>query len=71
MAPLRELAEKWLHGQWVRDRVNPVPYIKTWAALLGMSGGRPRSPLSPLTKEELEALAGELVDVGLLAPVPS
>jgi 4-hydroxy-tetrahydrodipicolinate synthase len=71
MAPLRELAEKWLHGQWVRDRVNPVPYIKTWAGLLGMSGGRPRPPLSPLTKEELEALAKELVGVELLAPVPS
>jgi len=69
LAPLRALADKWLHGQWVRDRVNPVPYIKMWARLLGMSGGRPRPPLSQLTRDELEALVKDLAAVGLLAPI--
>jgi 4-hydroxy-tetrahydrodipicolinate synthase len=65
MAALRELADKWLHGQWVRERINPVPYIKAWAGLIGMSGGRPRAPLPPLRKDQLEALAKDLQDVGL------
>jgi 4-hydroxy-tetrahydrodipicolinate synthase len=69
MAPLRELADKWLHGQWVRERVNPVPYIKAWAGLVGMSGGRPRPPLPPLRKDQLEALAKDLAGAGLLSPM--
>jgi 4-hydroxy-tetrahydrodipicolinate synthase len=66
MAPLRELADKWLHGQWVRERVNPVPYIKAWAGLLGMSGGEPRAPLTGLTGDRLDALAEDLEHAGLL-----
>jgi 4-hydroxy-tetrahydrodipicolinate synthase len=66
MAPLRELADKWLHGQWVRERTNPVPYIKAWAGLLGMSGGDPRAPLPALTSEQRATLAGDLERVGLV-----
>jgi 4-hydroxy-tetrahydrodipicolinate synthase len=66
MAPLRELGDRWLHGQWVRERINPVPYIKAWAGLLGMSGGPPRAPLPPLTHHEVEALATDLERAGLL-----
>ncbi|MFL5839841.1 MAG: dihydrodipicolinate synthase family protein [Thermoleophilaceae bacterium] len=69
MAPLRELADKWLHGRWVRERINPVPYIKAWAGLLGMSGGRPRAPLPPLSEDQLAALAGDLGRIGLLSPM--
>jgi len=69
MAPLRELADKWLHGQWLRDRTNPVPYIKAWAGLLGMSGGQPRAPLSPLSKNQLETLARDLERVRLVSPM--
>ena len=66
MAPLRELADRWLHGQWVREGINPVPYLKAWAGLLGMSGGRPRAPLPPLANHELEALAADLERAGML-----
>jgi dihydrodipicolinate synthase/N-acetylneuraminate lyase len=66
MAPVRELADKWLHGQWVRERINPVPYIKAWAGLLGMSGGAPRPPLSSLRKDQIEALAADLAAAELL-----
>jgi len=39
LEPLRALGSKWLHGQWLRDRTMPVPFIKAWAGLLGMPGG--------------------------------
>jgi 4-hydroxy-tetrahydrodipicolinate synthase len=64
--PVRELGTKWLHGRWARDRVNPVPYIKEWAGLLGMSGGPVRAPLSSLTSVERQELASDLEKVGLL-----
>ena len=66
MAPLRELASRWLHGRWVRERINPVPYIKAWAGLLEMAGGAPRPPLAPLRAEEMDALTRDLQAVGLL-----
>jgi 4-hydroxy-tetrahydrodipicolinate synthase len=66
LEPVRELGSKWLHGRWARDRVNPVPYIKEWAGLLGMSGGEVRPPLTPLTEAERSELRRDLVKVGLL-----
>jgi 4-hydroxy-tetrahydrodipicolinate synthase len=66
MAPLRNLADKWLHGQWIRDRTNPVLYVKAWAGLLGMSGGAPRPPLLPVSNDEREALAKDLEAAGLI-----
>jgi 4-hydroxy-tetrahydrodipicolinate synthase len=66
MGPLRELADKWLHGQWMRERINPVPYVKAWSGLLGMAGGAPRPPLSPLTEDQTVALATDLAAAGLL-----
>ena len=69
LAPLRDLSDKWLHGRWVRDRTNPVPYIKAWAGLLGMSGGLPRAPLPPVSRNELETLATDLERVRLVSPM--
>jgi 4-hydroxy-tetrahydrodipicolinate synthase len=66
MTPLRNLADKWLHGRWIRDQTNPVPYIKAWAGLLGMSGGVARPPLLPLSNDQLEALAEDLEAAGLV-----
>jgi 4-hydroxy-tetrahydrodipicolinate synthase len=66
LAPVRELATKWLHGRWARDRVNPVPYIKAWAGLLGMSGGAVRAPLNQLTTAEQQELAADLRASGLV-----
>ncbi len=63
--PVRELNSKWLHGRWARDRVNPVPYIKDWAGLLGLSGGDVRAPLDPVTAAEHEELSRDLARVGL------
>jgi 4-hydroxy-tetrahydrodipicolinate synthase len=66
MDPLREAAGRWLHGRWVRERINPVPAIKAWAGLLGMSGGAPRVPLAPLDREQLASLARDLESIGLV-----
>jgi len=66
MDPLRDLSAKWLHGQWVRDRIMPIPYIKAWSGLLGMTGGAPRVPLAPLTTVQREELTADLARVGLL-----
>jgi 4-hydroxy-tetrahydrodipicolinate synthase len=65
--PLRVLNSKWLHGQWLRDRTMPVPFVKAWAGLLGMSGGEPRVPLVGLTAQERSELAADLSAVGLLS----
>jgi 4-hydroxy-tetrahydrodipicolinate synthase len=67
LEPLRALNSKWLHGQWLRDRILPIPFIKAWAGLLGMSGGQPRPPLAGLTSEQLAELAADLSAVGLLS----
>jgi 4-hydroxy-tetrahydrodipicolinate synthase len=64
--PVRRLAAKWLHGRWARDRVNPVPAIKVWAGLLGMSGGVVRPPLIPLDEAERAELARDLEQARLL-----
>lgn len=70
LARVRELAAKWLHGRWTRDRVNPVPYIKAWAGLLGMSGGAVRPPLSQVTTNELQELTADLRAAGLIHTRP-
>ena len=44
LQPVRAVADTWLHGEAARRRGSPVPYIKAWAGLLGMSGG----PVRPL-----------------------
>jgi 4-hydroxy-tetrahydrodipicolinate synthase len=67
LEPVRELASKWLHGRWARDGVNPLPYIKAWASLVGMSGGPVRPPLDQVTEVEWKELAADLAGVGLAA----
>jgi len=64
--PIRDLTEKWLHGRWKRERVNPVPAIKYWSGLLGMSGGNVRSPLVDLSDEQKRELRNDLESVGLI-----
>ena len=64
--PVRELVDRWLYGRWTRDGVHPVPYIKAWAGLLGMSGGDVRAPLTSVTDDEMRELAADLAGVGLI-----
>ena len=66
LAPVREVAEKWLHRRWRSDQVNPIPWLKAWAGLLGMSGGPVRPPLRPPDAGEVAALAADLEHAGLL-----
>ena len=66
MQPIRDLTEKWLHGRWKRDRINPVPAIKYWSGLLGMSGGNVRSPLLNLSIDQQRELHSDLEKVGLI-----
>lgn len=66
LTPMRELGSKWLHGRWIRDRIVPVPYVKAWSGLLGMSGGEPRAPLLGLSAAERAELEADLRAVGLI-----
>jgi 4-hydroxy-tetrahydrodipicolinate synthase len=65
LEPVRAVAATWLHGEAARRRGSPVPYIKAWAGLLGMSGGPVRPPLTQLPPADLAALAADLDAVGL------
>jgi 4-hydroxy-tetrahydrodipicolinate synthase len=71
LQPVRAVAAKWLHGEAARRRGSPVPYIKAWAGLLGMSGGPVRAPLTQVSAAELEALAADLKAAGLPSAVRS
>jgi 4-hydroxy-tetrahydrodipicolinate synthase len=67
LEPVRAVAASWLHHDAAGRRgASPIPYIKAWAGLLGLSGGAVRPPLSQVTAAELTALAADLQDAGLL-----
>jgi 4-hydroxy-tetrahydrodipicolinate synthase len=63
LAPIRELAAKWLEGK--ARRIDNVAAIKAWAGVVGMSGGPVRAPLLSLTEAEQAELAADLAAVGL------
>lgn len=67
LQPIRDLTAKWIQGPWERERVHPVPAIKAWSGLLGMSGGPVRAPLTALGPVEQRELAADLASVGLIA----
>jgi 4-hydroxy-tetrahydrodipicolinate synthase len=64
LEPVRAAAARWLHGEEARRR-HPVPYIKAWAGLLGMSGGPVRPPLGQVSPADLAAMAADLEAAGL------
>jgi 4-hydroxy-tetrahydrodipicolinate synthase len=62
--PVRAVAGRWLRG---RERmIDNITSIKSWAGLVGMSGGAVRPPLVPHTRAELDELAAQLTATGLL-----
>ncbi len=66
LEPVRAAAAKWLHHDAAgRRSASPIPYIKAWAGLLGMSGGPVRPPLRQVPAAELTALAADLQEAGL------
>jgi 4-hydroxy-tetrahydrodipicolinate synthase len=65
LEPVRAAAARWLHGEEARRRGHPVPYIKAWAGLLGMSGGPVRPPLGQVSPADLAAMAADLEAAGL------
>lgn len=67
LQPIRALTDKWIHGRWTREKINPVPAIKAWSGFLGMSGGTVRAPLTELSAEQQNELATDLRKVGLLS----
>lgn len=69
--PVRGVAANWLNNPWRQSRVNPVPFIKAWSGLLGMSGGPVRPPLRQADPARVARLAADLHASGLLVdPVP-
>jgi 4-hydroxy-tetrahydrodipicolinate synthase len=71
LEPVRAVAATWLHGEVAHRRGNPVPYIKAWAGMLGMSGGPVRPPLSQVPAADLRALAADLEAAGLRRVTPA
>jgi 4-hydroxy-tetrahydrodipicolinate synthase len=66
LEPVRAAAARWLHHDADGRRgASPIPYIKAWAGLLGMSGGPVRPPLTQVSAAELTALAADLHGAGL------
>jgi 4-hydroxy-tetrahydrodipicolinate synthase len=67
LEPVRAAAARWLHHDAAGARgASPIPYIKAWAGLLGMSGGPVRPPLSQVSPADLAALAADLEEAGQL-----
>jgi 4-hydroxy-tetrahydrodipicolinate synthase len=62
---VRRVAEKWIWGPWSRGAF-PIPALKTWMGLMGLSGGPSRPPMIPLTDAERDELAHDLRGVGLI-----
>lgn len=67
LAPVRAVADRWLHGRWNRERVNPLPMLKAWEGLLGMSGGPVRPPLVSALAADVGALEADLRAAGLVS----
>lgn len=67
LRPIRALTDKWIQGGWIRERINPIPAIKAWSGLLGMSGGPVRAPLIELSATAQKEMANDLRKVGLLS----
>ncbi|MEE9274431.1 MAG: dihydrodipicolinate synthase family protein [bacterium] len=65
MNPIRRVADKWLWKPWSLGAF-PIPALKTWMDLMGMTGGPSRPPMVPLSSAEREDLAGDLRSVGLI-----
>jgi 4-hydroxy-tetrahydrodipicolinate synthase len=65
MNPMRRVMDKWIWGPWSRGAF-PIPALKEWMALMGMSGGPSRAPMIPLTAGEKKELEGDLRGVGLI-----
>jgi 4-hydroxy-tetrahydrodipicolinate synthase len=62
--PVRAVAAKWLRGK--ARQIDNVASIKTWAGLVGMSGGSVRPPLIPPANAERAAMAADLAATGLI-----
>ena len=65
MVPIRRVAQKWIWGPWAH-RAFPIPALRAWMGLMGLSGGPSRAPMIPLTTEEERELASDLRGVGLI-----
>ncbi len=65
MAPIRRVAEKWIWGPWSRGAF-PIPALKAWMGLMGLSGGPSRPPMIRLTGDEQRELESDLRGVGLI-----
>ena len=65
LEPLRRLAQEWIWDPWARGEL-PMAQLKYWGELLGLSGGVPRPPLRPLSREKKDQLRREFQVVGLI-----
>ncbi len=63
--PLRRIEAAWIHQPWIAGLL-PIAPIKYWSELIGLTGGDPRPPLSPLEAAQKQKLRGELEAVGIL-----
>ena len=62
----RAVGKKWLVEPFHHHKLLPIAAIKAWSGMLGMAGGNVRTPLPPLTAEQLAQLKSEVEAAGLL-----
>jgi 4-hydroxy-tetrahydrodipicolinate synthase len=70
LAPVREVAAKWMRAKWVEQNLIPIAYIKAWSEMLGMAGGPVRPGLPQITEAERAELRKEVERAGLLRSAP-
>lgn len=66
LEPARKIFNKWLRDPWPTRHLMPIAYLKAWSDLLGMVGGKVRSPLLQVTPAEHEALRQDVASIGLI-----
>ena len=67
MQPVRDVSEKWMREPWLKHKIIPIHYLKTWCELLGMAGGHVRAPLPQTSDAERREMHADLEKTGLLA----
>jgi 4-hydroxy-tetrahydrodipicolinate synthase len=65
LARLRTIEQKWIYAPWSLGYL-PKAAVKAWSELLGLSGGKPRPPLAPLSPAQMDELRRDLAWAGIL-----
>jgi 4-hydroxy-tetrahydrodipicolinate synthase len=65
LARARVVEQKWLNAPWSLGYL-PKAAIKAWSEMLGLTGGKPRAPIKPLTQAQKDELRRDLIWAGVI-----